>query len=148
MLNPLFLKVNPLQKEQIREIVEIEKEVMHNPWTEKLFISGLNDFTVVFCAQYEDEVAGFIWAQRVENEAEIFKVAVTERFQRRGIGNVLLETFINYCKNNGVNTLYLEVSSKNLKAIKLYKKQGFTENGRRKNYYGSDNDALLLVYEL
>ena len=41
-----------------------------------------------------------------------------------------------------MNIINLEVSSKNLIAIQLYKTFGFKEVGARKNYY-KDCDALL-----
>ena len=41
-----------------------------------------------------------------------------------------------------MNIINLEVSSKNLTAIELYKTFGFKEVGARKNYY-KDCDALL-----
>ena len=46
------------------------------------------------------------------------------------------------CKQQGVLKINLEVNSKNQPAINLYKKFGFEQVGRRKNYY-KDGDALL-----
>jgi ribosomal protein S18 acetylase RimI-like enzyme len=40
----------------------------------------------------------------------------------------------------------LEVHEMNLKAIKLYLALGFTEFGRRKNYYKDGSQAVLMVF--
>ena len=53
-----------------------------------------------------------------------------------------MKHIINFCKAKNINIINLEVSSKNLTAIELYKTFGFKEVGARKNYY-KDCDALL-----
>ena len=53
-----------------------------------------------------------------------------------------MEYIINFCNAKNMNIINLEVSSKNLTAIQLYKSFGFKEVGVRKNYY-KDCDALL-----
>ena len=44
--------------------------------------------------------------------------------------------------------IFLEVNQKNLNAIKLYKKNDFEEISVRKNYYGLNEDALIMVKSL
>ena len=53
-----------------------------------------------------------------------------------------MEYIINFCNAKNMNIINLEVSSKNLTAIQLYKSFGLKEVGVRKNYY-KDCDALL-----
>ena len=53
-----------------------------------------------------------------------------------------MKYIIIFCKEKNMNIINLEVSSKNLTAIQLYKSFGFKEVGVRKNYY-KDCDALL-----
>ena len=53
-----------------------------------------------------------------------------------------MKHIINFCKVKNINIINLEVSSKNLTAIELYKTFGFKEVGLRKNYY-KNCDALL-----
>ncbi len=53
-----------------------------------------------------------------------------------------MKHIINFCKEKNINIINLEVSSKNLTAIELYKTFDFKEVGARKNYY-KDCDALL-----
>lgn len=53
-----------------------------------------------------------------------------------------MEKLINFCFENNVIKINLEVSSINDVAIKLYKKWGFKQVGCRKKYYG-DSDGLL-----
>ena len=60
-----------------------------------------------------------------------------------------MEYFINKCKNNGINSIFLEVRCDNEPAKKLYEKHGFSEVGRRRNYYTEPVcDALIYKAEL
>ena len=51
-------------------------------------------------------------------------------------------------KKLNLENMYLEVSRINQKAISLYEKMGFKENGIRKNYYSNNTDAILYKMEL
>ena len=53
-----------------------------------------------------------------------------------------MEYIINFCKKKNIKLINLEVSSKNLTAIQLYKSFDFKEVGVRKKYY-KYSDALL-----
>ena len=43
------------------------------------------------------------------------------------------------------NKFLLEVNEKNARALKLYKKIGFEKISIRKNYYGKDENAVIMV---
>ena len=91
---------------------------------------------------------GFALARVVANESELLLLAVKRDGRRKGIGKLLLNRFIEIATSRGAGRLHLEVREGN-HAIKLYSKAGFTEVGRRRNYYtGKDGqiyDALTLA---
>lgn len=99
-------------------------------------------------AREEDEVLGFALGRIVISEAELLLLAVRRGRQRGGVGRRLLERFLEVAVNRGARSLHLEVRDGN-PAIKLYQSAGFTEVGRRKNYYtgrdGQIYDALTLA---
>ena len=74
---------------------------------------------------------------------ELFKIGVSNEFQNTGIGSQLLREIKKEC---GSIPLKLEVSSKNLNAIAFYKKMGFKKDGLRKNYYGQNDDGILMEW--
>lgn len=94
------------------------------------------------------EVIGFALGRIVLKEAELLLLAVRQDGQREGIGQLLLERFIQVATTRGADHLHLEVREGN-PAMKLYSKVGFAEVGRRKNYYtgrdGQIYDALTLT---
>jgi RimJ/RimL family protein N-acetyltransferase len=61
-----------------------------------------------------------------------FAMTILPEYRNNGIGRALLETLINWAKNNSkIEKICLEVMEDNLGAIKLYKKLGFFEEGRK-----------------
>jgi len=61
------------------------------------------------------------------------------------IATELINYLKEYCLNNGINTINLEVREDNFSAISLYEKNGFKLQGVRKNYYDC-KDALIYWY--
>lgn len=99
-------------------------------------------------AKEDGRVIGFALARVVADEAELMLLAVRKEGQRRGIGRLLLDRFIDVAGSRGAERLHLEVREGN-HAIKLYSRSGFVEVGRRKHYYsgcdGQAYDALTLA---
>jgi ribosomal-protein-alanine N-acetyltransferase len=95
-----------------------------------------------------DDVVGFALGRIVLKEAELLLLAVHRDGQRQGIGQLLLDRFMLVATTRGADRLHLEVRDGN-PAIKLYSRSGFSEVGRRRNYYtgrdGQIYDALTLT---
>ena len=91
---------------------------------------------------------GFALSRVVAGEAELLLLAVRHDAQRHGVGRTLIERFVADARARGAERLHLEVRDGN-HAIGLYKRHGFDEVGRRKDYYsGGDGrryDALTLA---
>lgn len=96
----------------------------------------------------QGEIVGFALARVVVREAELLLLAVGKASQGNGVGQLLLDHFIANAKRRGAEHLHLEVREGN-HAVRLYKRAGFREIGRRRNYYsgrgGQLYDALTLA---
>lgn len=107
--------------------------------------------TVLRLAVSGEDVLGFALVRSVLDEAELLLIATAASQQRKGIGQLLLHSVFYWCHQNSVKRVILEVRSGNV-AVELYTKMGFTQIGRRENYYrGLDNnqfDALTLQRNL
>ena len=76
-------------------------------------------------------------------------VAGSER--RRGIGTALIEEAVTWARRSGITKLELHVFPHNEPAIALYRKLGFSEEGRRRRHYrigGHYVDAILMALYL
>jgi ribosomal-protein-alanine N-acetyltransferase len=112
--------------------------------------AGLLPMTGVWLslAREDEAVVGFALARVVGNEAELLLLAVDRSSQRRGVGQMLLDRFAAVATSKGAEQLHLEVREGN-HAVSLYRRNGYHEVGRRRNYYsGCDGqlfDALTLA---
>lgn len=84
-----------------------------------------------------------IYHQLEPSHSEIIFVATAPRWQRKGYVQQLLQHLL---KSESVAKVWLECRENNQFALSLYKKCGFVENGRRKNYYNDGRDAILMEY--
>jgi ribosomal-protein-alanine N-acetyltransferase len=92
-----------------------------------------------------DELAGAVASREVAGEAEILNLAVGAAWRRRGIGGRLMQTALEAARANGVGRVFLEVRESNATARAFYQRLGFSQEGRRRNYYSDPpEDALLL----
>jgi len=94
---------------------------------------------------------GFSLSRSVAGESELLLLAVLPARQREGIGSLLLDDFIEQAAIGRVSRVHLEVRDGN-PAIGMYRAAGFTQVGRRRNYYHGANgvrfDALTYAREL
>ena len=70
-------------------------------------------------------------------------ISVAAGWRGKGIGNGLMEYAVNWAKNNPVlKRIELQVYARNLKAIHLYEKYGFVQEGRRKGLIFQNGEYL------
>lgn len=95
--------------------------------------------------------AGFALSRIVLDEAELLLFGVRPAFRRFGLGTALLADVERAAATRGALRLHLEVRDGN-PAMGLYRKRGFAQTGRRKDYYrGRDGrlfDAISLFLAL
>lgn len=110
----------------------------------------------------EKNVLGYIVFYGTIESTDIFEIAIKKEYQGRGFGERLMTESMeklledrknlegnNILENEGTdfseNKFLLEVNEKNARALKLYKKIGFEKISIRKNYYGKDENAVIMV---
>ena len=89
------------------------------------------------------EVKGMVSIMLLPNEAEILRVNVLNSARLNGVASSLIDWLKEHLRDK-CDAIFLEVNSQNYPAISLYKKCGFIEIGRRPEYYGEHQDALLM----
>ena len=103
-------------------------------------------------ADLDGEVAGFAIIRVVrgpgEPDAELESIIVGPEWRGRGLGMSLLSEAGSRAREWEAIRLDLEVRASNTAAIGLYRKAGFVETGRRRGYYGDQEDAVLMSVTL
>jgi ribosomal-protein-alanine acetyltransferase len=80
---------------------------------------------------------------------ELLYIFVAPSWRGSGVGSQLLAALIDNLSARGqMETLFLEVRTSNVGAIKLYESHGFSRVGERKKYYSDGEDALVYRYAI
>ncbi len=92
--------------------------------------------------------AGFAISRVAADESEILSIAVAQAYRGRAVARMLLRHHLGRLAALGVHRVFLEVDEGNVSAIRLYRRAGFVEVGRREGYYlnaaGKPAAALVL----
>ena len=128
--------------EENNEIVKLKKEL--NVDNEKMINLRENN-------NIEKNILGYIVFYGTIENTDIFEIAIKKEYQGQSFGEKLLkESMEDIVKKNingnfSKNKFMLEVNEKNVKALKLYEKIGFERISIRKNYYGKNENATIMI---
>ncbi|WP_282852912.1 tRNA (adenosine(37)-N6)-threonylcarbamoyltransferase complex transferase subunit TsaD [Gulosibacter sediminis] len=88
--------------------------------------------------------AGVLAAQGA-GEADVQTIAVRPELRRGGWGTRLLRELLAWARSRGAQRVFLEVRESGAPARALYAALGFTEIGRRDNYYRKEREAAIVM---
>jgi ribosomal protein S18 acetylase RimI-like enzyme len=132
----------------MNNITIVEYNASHQPyfekfnrqWIEKYFVmEPLDEFVLtnpdeailkrggaILMAECDGEIAGTVALRKLDGDTyEFTKMAVDEKFRRRGIAEKLSYASFDKAKELGATKVVLYSNTKNAEAIKLYEKIGF-----------------------
>src|ERR1700723_264113 len=119
-------------------------------WSMKQYETALSaevPSRVVLIIEEETVVRGFIVGRTLASGWEIENIVVAGSARRRGFGAHLLGEFLRRAREQGGDTVFLEVRESNLAARRLYEGGTFVESGRRRLYYQEPEEDAI-VYQL
>jgi ribosomal-protein-alanine N-acetyltransferase len=142
-----------LQKMDIKdldEVFSIETSDSLTPWSKNIFVEEMrNPLAYCFVMKTEDgskqPVIGFICFRNITEESELLNIGVRPDYRQLGIGKKLMHFYIDFSRQRGIQTFYLEVHSSNQSAIHLYQLFSYQPSGMRKKFYQGKFDALLMM---
>ena len=137
-----------MARNDVKAVADLEAQVP-SPWNRSLISSELNYArSFVLIGEAAGEVAGWCCCRHESTEAEVLKLSVAMKWRRRSVATRLLNALESRLREINVESLYLEVRSKNAPALTFYAQAGFTVQGRRINYYSQPSDDALLLRKL
>lgn len=140
------MMIAKMTADHVSQIAELEKICFSDPWSENSIAHEIeNELSLWLVALDGDRVAGYVGSQSVMGESDMMNIAVHPDYRRQGFAEALVLALVSRLKSEGNYQLTLEVRASNTPAQRLYEKLGFTEVGRRRNYYRAPReDALIL----
>ena len=136
----------PMDRSTVPDVAAIERECFSQPWSEDMLAEELYNDNASFIVAVADDgtVLGYAGLTVVLDEGYINNIAVRSQYRRMGVADALLGTFINFAEDH-LAFLTLEVRASNDKAISLYTKNGFVQEGRRKDYYTDPKEDAIIM---
>lgn len=152
------ITIKDMRKEDIDEILEIEKVSFPSPWTREAFLTELKErnSSCFLVAKNEGRIVGYagFWLiipacsflpEAGGDEAHITNLAVHPEYRKKKIGEGLIRSLLKLAVSKGAKRATLEVRPSNIAAQNLYKKFGFKVGGIQKGYYSdTGGDALIM----
>jgi RimJ/RimL family protein N-acetyltransferase len=98
-----------------------------------IYEDSIAEKTLFLVAEVEGKIIGFTRCEgnklsRFRHKAE-FGICISKEYWGHGIGKVLLENILTWADTAGIEKISLTVIETNIKAIELYKRYGFVEEG-------------------
>ena len=141
-------RIVPMNADHLDELERLERICFSRPWSKRMLGEELENQCAAFLVA-EDEngtVLGYAGLLVMLDEGYITNVAVFPEYRRLGVAAKIIDVYMNFAAANDLAFLTLEVRPSNEAAIALYRRFGFEEVGRRKNYYDlPKEDALILT---
>lgn len=130
----------------VEQIAELEKQIFSDAWT----VKGISDTAqqsqaFITIAEENGEIAGYCIIYFVLDEAEIARIAISDKWRRKGVGRQLLDYTCVCCKEKQVERLLLDVRESNTGARAFYENYGFEIDGIRKNFYDMPKEHAVLM---
>ncbi len=141
------ITIEDMRKEDIDEILEIERTSFPSPWTREAFLAELKerDSSCFLVAKSEGRVVGYAGFWITFDEAHITNLAVHPEYRKKKIGERLIRFLLKLAVSKGAERATLEVRPSNSPAQNLYKKFGFEVGGIQKGYYSDTGEDALIM---
>ena len=140
------LTMRDVRAADLDAVAELERISFPVPWKKEYFASEVgapHRFNRVVRAP-GGVLAGYVFCAFAGGEVHVNKIAVDPSLRRRGIARLLMKEVLDFSARIAAEEIYLEVRPSNAPARNFYEMLGFREVGRRKEYYGDGEDALVM----
>lgn len=136
----MTVRIVPMTRAHIDAFMPYEHEMFGTEaWTAGSYRDELADTRYRHYVAAEDEdgtLLGWAGVMIVADTAQIMTVGVIPAAQKRGIGQRLLDALLDESRRRGAEAVVLEVRVDNEPALRLYRRNGFTDLRVRRGYYG------------
>lgn len=142
------MRILPLDQTHLGDVAVLEQLCFPDePWSEQALGVLCRDHGTGYVAVDEDGHAlAYVGMTYAADEGSITNVATHPAARRKGLGRAVVGALLQKASELALAFVYLEVRPSNEAAIALYEFFGFTERGRRRNYYDlPKEDALILT---
>ncbi len=134
----------------IEKVKEIDQKHFPNPWTHSEWKTLNWGHHHLYTYNLGDEILGFALFSIVTGDdvAHLLKICLCPPYRGTEVSVGFWMSLLNELKQIGMSSVFLEVESTNLRAIKFYKKNNFEQLRLIKGFYSNGGDALTMSLTL
>lgn len=146
--HPVRMKSVPLHLEGA---ATIEKLCFREPWSvSSLELLTRDGIGVGYLCTEKDEsgkeiVTAYGGMLITVDEGQITNIATHPDHRNKGLGLAVMRALLRHAKDEKLASVSLEVRVSNAPALAVYRKAGFVEVGRRKNFYTKPTEDALIM---
>ena len=133
----------------LENIMQIEKACFGNDaWSKSNMKSELlAPHTTYVVAEESDSLIGYAGLSKLASStsSDIQTIAVSESHRGLGVGRELMESLLDFAREQKAKEVFLEVREDKPTPQKLYASLGFSAIDRRENYYQPDGVAAIVM---
>jgi len=124
---PKGVTLRQMREEDIPAVAKVDAEAFEAMWrySEAETRAAFEQAMIAVVAESEGEIAGYQISSKTFFGAHLARLAVSPKFQRRGVASALLSDLTNRLADEEIFKLSVNTQSDNLVARKLYEKLGF-----------------------
>ena len=140
-------RINMLTLADLDDTCAIENRAFDRPWTRGNLVDSFMGGHIGLACRVNHQLVGYAIVMMVLDEMHLLNIVIDPDWQKRGLGQLLLEAVIALARQRDCLTLYLEVRNSNAAAQKLYNLNEFVMIGVRQQYYPTNfgrEDAIVM----
>lgn len=139
------MTVKRIEHADLAAIAALERACFVHPWSEEALALLCTDEAFGFVCYEEEQAVAYGGMLTVLDEGQITNIATLPAFRRRGLAHAVFSALLDLARERALASVTLEVRVSNAPAIALYRRLGFTELGRRKNFYTRPTEDAIVM---
>jgi ribosomal-protein-alanine N-acetyltransferase len=153
MMRSMVMMIETASMKHLGRLYEIEKECFGEEAFSRFQIATLlREYNSISLIAVENKkivgfIIGVIGVERNALDGHVLTIDVLPQYQQRGVGSKLLQAVERIFMGRNVKKSHLEVREDNVRALRLYERNGYRTIWKLKNYYGR-SDGLYLCKSL
>ncbi|MDP1734165.1 MAG: ribosomal protein S18-alanine N-acetyltransferase [Sulfuritalea sp.] len=132
-------------------VAAAETRIHPFPWTRGNFADSLAAGHGAWLALEDGRMIGYAVMMQVLDEVHLLNISILPESQHDGRGTALLMQLFDWARAHAATRMLLEVRPGNVSGQRFYKRHGFVEIGRRRDYYQTHEgreDAIVMARDL
>lgn len=132
-------------------VAEAERHIYAFPWTRGNFADSLAAGHGAWLAREDGRLTAYAVMMQALDEVHLLNISVLPEAQGVGRGSALLGHLFDFARKRAATRMLLEVRPGNVSGLGFYRRHGFVEIGRRRDYYPAHEgreDAVVMACEL